>query len=165
MLSMFQTSVREQKILIQQLEQQPMQSESLKSIPPPPLPVVTVMKKNNKPSLMKQPNTIHIPQQQQETTHRLTMVVEENQAIPMQLKQISMHVKKALTYLNENSPMIQQVKLALNRIHVICNTSRSTKSVTTTTTKSSEIVIKRPAMTSAPNKRVNVADIHREIQR
>lgn len=153
---MFQTSIKEQKTLIQQLEQQPNQSESLKSIPP-----VAIVKKNNKPSLMKQPNAIHIPQ---ETTHRLTMVVEENQGIPVQLKQIAMHVKKALSLLTENSPTMQQLRPILNRVSAICNSSKSTKSVTTTTTKSSEIVIKRPAAT-APNKRVNIADSHREIQR
>lgn len=156
MLNLFQTSIKEQKTLIYQLEQQPIPSESLKSIPP-----VAAVKKNNKPSLMKQPNTIHIPQ---ETTHRLTMVVEENQTMPVQLKQIAMHVKKALSFLTDNSSMIQQLKLILNRINIICNTSRSSKSVTTTTTKSSEIVVKRPAVVGT-NKRVNIADSHREIQR
>ncbi|GAA5815158.1 hypothetical protein MFLAVUS_008664 [Mucor flavus] len=155
MLSLFQSSIKEQKALVQQLE--PIKSDEINIKISPPL------KTNNKPSLMKQPNTFNMPQKTEEM-HRLTLVVEENKPVP-QLKQIAAQVKKAISLLTEHpSSMIQQLKPILNKISNICNT-RATRSVTTTTTKSSEIIVSDKTTRLVVNKRANIADSHRDIQR
>ncbi|KAI8078398.1 P-loop containing nucleoside triphosphate hydrolase protein [Thamnidium elegans] len=155
MLSLFQSSIKEQKALVQQLE--PIKSDEINIKISPPL------KTNNKPSLMKQPNTFNMPQKTEEM-HRLTLVVEENKSVP-QLKQIAAQVKKAISLLTDNpSSMVQQLKPILNKISNICNT-RATRSITTTTTKSSEIVVNDKPTRLLVNKRANIADSHRDIQR
>lgn len=155
MLSLFQSSIKEQKALVQQLE--PIKSDEINIKISPPL------KTNNKPSLMKQPNTFNMPQKTEEM-HRLTLVVEENKPVP-QLKQIAAQVKKAISLLTEHpSSMVQQLKPILNKISNICNT-RATRSVTTTTTKSSEIIVSDKTTRLVVNKRANIADSHRDIQR
>lgn len=148
--------------MVQQLESP---TELHKPSPPVPATIapVGISLPKNKPSLMKQPNTI-IPQKTEETTHRLTLVVEENKPVP-QLRQIATQVKKAISLLSDNSgTMVQQLKPILNKISNICNTG-ATRSITTTTTKSSEIIVSDRPPTRMVHKRVNVADSHREIQK
>lgn len=156
MLSLFQSSIKEQKALVQQLE--PIKSDGINIKISPPL------KTNNKPSLMKQPSAFNMPQKTEEM-HRLTLVVEENKPVP-QLKQIVVQVKKAISLLTDHpsSSMVQQLKPILNKISNICNT-RATRSVTTTTTKSSEIIVSDKTTRLVVNKRANIADSHRDIQR
>lgn len=162
MLNLFQSSIREQKQLIQRIHD--IQQPEIKQ----DLPVKT---KTNKPSLIKQPNTItplSNSNKMEETTHRTTRVVEENKTIPSQLKQIHSHAKKALALLKTEGSTLQLVdklKFILHDITGVCNT-RSSKSITTTTTQSSEIVIKRGSLpVNSTVKRVHVAESHREIQR
>jgi hypothetical protein len=186
MFNLFQSSVREQKQLIHRIEQQSANitveksasTTKRKSIPQHSAAVTTALvKKSNKPSLMKQPNTISSSNKssasEETTRHRLTYKVEE-EVSSTPLKQIMVHVKKALSLLaNSDSSLLllqQHLKPALNKITAICN---STRSITTTTTNSSEVVVvkkekKRPissTTTATPSKRINIADIHREIQR
>lgn len=162
MLNLFQSSIREQKQLIQRIHE--LQQPELKQD-------VSVKTKTNKPSLIKKPNTIaplSNSNRMEETTHRTTRVVEENKTIPSQLKQIHSHAKKALALLKTEGSTLQlvdKIKFILHDITGVCNT-RSSKSVTTTTTQSSEIVIKRGSLPiNNTVKRVHVAESHREIQR
>lgn len=171
MLNLFQTSIRDQKQLVNQIENRsghlPQQKEDTTTISTTTHASVVVLppiKKNtNKPSLMRQPNTIIIPSK----TERTTLVVEENKMVPAQLKQILIHVKKAIALLTtDDTVLVQQLKPIFQKISSICNT-KSTKLTTTTTTKSSSetVVKRRSTTTNNMSHNTNIADSHREIQR
>lgn len=196
--NMFQSSVREQKQLVHYIEQQQESKGALVDVKvekststkrksasktaAAPSTTTAMVKRNSKPSMIKQPNTITLQSNRSnnsasssgdETTHhRLTYKVEENQTSSTPLKQIVVQVKKAISLLssNENSPLVQQLRPILNKMTAICN---STRSITTTTTKSSEMVVVKKgnktrllsSSTAAMSKRVSLDDLHREIKR
>ncbi|KAI8646561.1 P-loop containing nucleoside triphosphate hydrolase protein [Parasitella parasitica] len=155
LINMFLSSIKEQKQLLQIIEQGNKQQQQVVAKKPPlsSIPVNSNKKKEfdqSKPSFIKQPTAIS---QMNTTANNLTnTLMVENQAMSSQLKQIMAAIKKAMVMTNNPSTSLLQIKPILNRAALIYTQhSNSTKTThnsstpsvsscnnSTTTTKSSK---------------------------
>lgn len=189
---MFFSSIREQKQLVQLVEQ------SNKQQPPtaakkPPLSSIPVNKKKefdqSKPSFIKQPTAVSLLNTTSDNLTNTLML--EHQMMSSQLKQIMAAIKKAMVMTNNPSTSLAQLKPILNRAALIYtqhsnsskithDTSSTTNSSSTATTKCNKsnnnvrVQNKSNIPTSglenkknitANKKRVNIEDVRSEIKR
>ncbi|KAK4510106.1 uncharacterized protein ATC70_006277 [Mucor velutinosus] len=131
LINMFLSSIREQKQLVQLVEQsskQPPQAAIIKKpLPPSSIPISRKKELDqSKPSFIKQPTAISLLNTTSDTlTHSLML---EHQTMSSQLKQIMAAIKKAMVLTSNPSTTLSQLKPILNRAALIYTQhSNSTK--------------------------------------
>lgn len=181
---MFLSSIREQKQLVQLVEQgskQQPQAAIRKPLPPSSIPISKKKELDqSKPSFIKQPTAIS---PLNTTSDNLTnTLMLEHQTMSSQLKQIMAAIKKAMVLTSNPSTSLSQLKPILNRAALIytqhsnstkiahnsssTNSTATTKSSTRNQNKSSipSTSDKRQSIT-AGMKRMNIEDVRAEIKR
>ncbi|KAL7312560.1 hypothetical protein PS15m_008312 [Mucor circinelloides] len=184
LINMFLSSIREQKQLVQLVEQgskQQPQAAIRKPLPPSSIPISKKKELDqSKPSFIKQPTAIS---PLNTTSDNLTnTLMLEHQTMSSQLKQIMAAIKKAMVLTSNPSTSLSQLKPILNRAALIytqhsnstkiahnsssTNSTATTKSSTRNQNKSSipSTSDKRQSIT-AGMKRMNIEDVRAEIKR
>ncbi|CAO0800622.1 unnamed protein product [Mucor circinelloides] len=187
LINMFLSSIREQKQLVQLVEQgskQQPQAAIRKPFPPSSIPISKKKELDqSKPSFIKQPTAIS---PLNTTSDNLTnTLMLEHQTMSSQLKQIMAAIKKAMVLTSNPSTSLSQLKPILNRAALIytqhsnstkiAHNSSSTNSINSTATAKSSTrnqnkssipstSDKRQSIT-AGTKRMNIEDVRAEIKR
>ncbi|KAI8091428.1 P-loop containing nucleoside triphosphate hydrolase protein [Gilbertella persicaria] len=157
MVSMFQSSIKEQKQLFHYLEQTAHKQEANKK-----MPTSADKKKPSKPSMIKQPTTFTSTVVETQADTQLLTV--EIQVLSDKLKQIVSTIKKAIVLTNNPATPLSQIKTLLNKAATIHNTnSTSNSSAGSNTSKVSKVNLPtRKSITVG--KRINIEEIRTEIQ-
>lgn len=194
LINLFLCSIREQKQLVQMVEQsnkQQPQTAIKKALPPSSIPISKKKELDqSKPSFIKQPTAISLLNTTSDTL-TLTLMLE-HQTMSSQLKQIMAAIKKAMVLTNNPSTSLSQLKPILNRVALIYtqhsnsteiahNSSSTNGNNSTATAKSSKPSngsgIRYQNRSSIPGgadkrqssiankKRVNIEDVRAEIKR
>ncbi|CEP09485.1 hypothetical protein [Parasitella parasitica] len=193
LLNTFLSSIKEQKQLVQMIEEGSKQQQQAESQKPPFSSILVHNNKKkefnqSKPSFIKQPTAISL---MNTAANNLTnTLMMENQTMSSQLKQIMSAVKKAMVLANNPSTSLSQLKPILNRAALIYTQhSNSTKTSSTpsvsscnnstATAKSSKANnstriqnrsnntngLENKKNTATSKKRVNIEDIRSGIKR
>ncbi|KAL9553340.1 hypothetical protein MBANPS3_003339 [Mucor bainieri] len=131
LINMFLSSIREQKQLVQLVEQrakqQPQTTIKKALLPPSSIPISKKRELDqSKPSFIKQPTAISLLNTTSDTLTNTLML--EHQTMSSQLKQIMAAIKKAMVLTNNPSTSLSQLKPILNRAALIYTQhSNSTK--------------------------------------
>ncbi|KAI8349230.1 P-loop containing nucleoside triphosphate hydrolase protein [Choanephora cucurbitarum] len=166
LVTMFQTSIKEQKQFINHLEKQitghkPVETEDPKKAMGPK---ETKKRTSNKPSMIKQPTSFAASTNETKLdTQSLTL---ENQLLSDKLKQITSLIRKALDLSSHSAPSIPQIKALLNKAATLYS-ARSISSSSTgsnTSGRASKVGIHSKKSATPTGKRINIEEIRAEIQ-
>ncbi|OBZ84753.1 Kinesin-like protein KIF21A [Choanephora cucurbitarum] len=166
LVTMFQTSIKEQKQFINHLEKQitthkPVETEDAKKATGPK---EAKKRTSNKPSMIKQPTSFAASTNETKPdTQSLTL---ENQLLSDKLKQITSLIRKALDLSSHSAPSMPQIKALLNKAATLYS-ARSISSSSTgsnTSGRASKVGIHSKKSATPTGKRINIEEIRAEIQ-
>ncbi|GAN04848.1 kinesin, motor region protein [Mucor ambiguus] len=195
LINMFLSSIREQKQLVQLVEQsskqQPQTATRKPLLPPSSIPISKRRELDqSKPSLIKQPTAISLLNTTSATLTDTLML--EHQTMSSQLKQIMAAIKKAMVLTNNPSTSLSQLKPILNRAALIytqhSNSTKITHSSSSTNSNNNSTATAKSSKASngstrnqnrssasggsdkrqssiTNKKRVNIEDVRAEIKR